>query len=58
MATTTDPFGSTMHAKESEQYNANSASLKHSSSDDRDLTAALDNHLLDKEGWAEKITEQ
>ena len=58
MATTINPFGSTMHAKEPEQYNSNSASLKHGSSDDGDPTAALNNHLLDKEGWAEKITEQ
>ena len=53
-----DPFGSTMLAKEPEQYTANSASLDKCSSDNGAPTATLDNHLLDKEGWAEKITEQ
>lgn len=58
MATTTDPFGITAHTKEPEQYISNSTSLNHGSSDDRDRTAALNNHLLDAEGWAEKITKQ
>ena len=47
-----------MHAKEPEQYNSNPASLDHGSSDDADPTAALNNHLLGTEGWAEKITKQ
>ena len=58
MATITDTFGSTVHAKEPEQYNSNSALLNHGSNDDRDPTAALNNHLLDTESWAEKVTKQ
>ena len=58
MATTADPFGSNMHAKEPEQYNSNSTSMNHGSSDNGDPTAMLNTHFLDTEGWAEKIIKQ